>query len=207
MPDKPQELLVIEKEGGEIVHSYMAIEVHDEQGLTDAAVALANIRSFLKKAEDTRKALVQPLNDHVKWINDQFKVATNPMKDADAHVSTLIQDYRAMIEQARVIEQNSLWREAEDRREAAELAGEPSPIPEAIAPIVEGGARIIATDSGQMQFMKVNKWEIEEEELIPREFLIADLAAITKAVKEGRKEIQGIKIWTVDVPVIRGKSG
>jgi len=112
-----------------------------------------------------------------------------------------------MVEAARVKEQKRLQKLAENRQERAEAAGKPSPIPEAIAPIVEGGPRIITTDDGQMQFMTVWKWEEVDINLIPREHLILDSAKITRLVKAGVRELLGIRIWSEEVPVIKGSNG
>lgn len=209
MPDKPPELQVLEREVLDQGPGYMAIQVDDEDALAYAAGALQQIRAFLKRAEEIRKSLVKPLNDHVKWINEQFAKATDPMKSADTYVSGQIQQYRTMVEAARVKEQKRLQDLADKRKDRADAAGRPSPIPEAIAPIVEGGPRVVTTDDGQMQFMKVRKWEITDADSIPREYLIPDSAAISKLVKAGLKDgvIPGIRVWSEEVPVIRGGNG
>jgi hypothetical protein len=40
-------------------------------------------KSQYKRAEDARKTLVKPLNDHVKWINSQFKSTTNELNQIE----------------------------------------------------------------------------------------------------------------------------
>jgi len=55
-------------------------EVSDDDSLSKAGDLYKIIGSQEKKSEDARKKLVQPLNLHVKWINNQFKPLTERLK-------------------------------------------------------------------------------------------------------------------------------
>lgn len=48
-------------------------EVNNDESLSKAGDLYKIIDTQLKKGEDARKSLVSPLNNHVKWINAQFK--------------------------------------------------------------------------------------------------------------------------------------
>lgn len=45
---------------------------------------------------------------------------------------------------------------------------------------------------------KVWKFEIEDESLVPREFLIVNETAIRVAIREGKREIAGVRIYQED---------
>jgi hypothetical protein len=69
-------------------------------------------KSQFDQAEDARKAITGPLNDHIKWINDQFRPITSAFSAAKEKVSV----------------KAAAWKQAEDKRvreeeEAARKAG------------------------------------------------------------------------------------
>jgi hypothetical protein len=63
-------------------------------------------QSQINMSEDARKAIVQPLNDHVGWINDQFRPITNALKAAKDKVSG----------------KAAIWKRGEDKRVREEAA-------------------------------------------------------------------------------------
>jgi len=86
-----------------------------ERSEIDTAEAFANATDFVKicqgqvnSLEDARKAITGPLNDHVKWINDQFR----PIRETIEKAKKVVSDKAAT------------WKRAEDKRvrEEAEKA-------------------------------------------------------------------------------------
>jgi len=78
--------------------------------------------SQFNSAEDARKAVTGPLNDHVKWINSQFKPITDALTAAKQKVSV----------------KAATWKQAEDKRvreeeEAARKAAEEQALKDAEA--------------------------------------------------------------------------
>ncbi len=78
--------------------------------------------SQYNQAEDARKAITKPLNDHVKWINAQFKPITDALTAAKKKVS----------------EKAAAWKREEDKRireeeEAARKAAEEQALKDAEA--------------------------------------------------------------------------
>ena len=69
-------------------------DVQTPEAEVRAAEFLKQIKMRVDIAETARKKLVQPLNDHVKMINDEFKKTTVPLKDADLLVRRGMTTYR-----------------------------------------------------------------------------------------------------------------
>lgn len=82
----------------------------------------------IKKAEDVRTGLVGPLNDHVKWINAQFKPVTEALKTAKAEMETKGGKWKreedARIRAAAEAERKRIEEEALKEAAAAEKAGD-----------------------------------------------------------------------------------
>ncbi len=108
----------------------------------------------INQAEDARKAIVGPLNDHVGWINDQFRPITNAVQQAKQIVSTKAAKWKseeddrvrlAAIEEQRLADEQAL-KDAEAASEAGdeeradailEVAAE-TPAPVMKAPVARG---------------------------------------------------------------------
>ena len=68
----------------------------------------------LKLNEDARTKLVKPLNDHVKWINSEFKKITEPLTKAIARVRGLMQTHADRVEQMRIENEKALQKKRDD---------------------------------------------------------------------------------------------
>lgn len=75
------------------------------------------ISTKIKAAEEARTALVKPLNDHVKWINGQFKPTTETLEQAKQLLMAKMTRFAQLQEQ----EQARLRAEARAREEAEAL--------------------------------------------------------------------------------------
>jgi len=157
-------------------------------------------RSQKSSLEDSRKSLTQPLNDHVKWINDQYRPISQ----------TLDESYKIMTDKG------TTWKRAEDKRvreeaaetqrladeqalkdaEAASEAGDDkraddildvaaaTPAPETRAPAVRG------TLTGASGSTKTN-WKGEVK--------FDDIQEVCKAIAEGKLPSNMIKDWNKTV--------
>lgn len=73
----------VQSVGTELLAQARRAEIIDADSAARMTDLLGIVKAQLKKAEDARKALVKPLNDHVKWINNQFKDAGQALVEAD----------------------------------------------------------------------------------------------------------------------------
>ena len=195
---RPAEVVALEAPRDDLISRGMSIAVNDAGSQKIAGAMLLETRSLIKQIETARLALTGPLNDHVRFINSQFKPLSNPLTQLDTHLSGQITAYRRVLEMERLKEQERL-RKKEEKRQPASL------LPEVIVPLVRKQEKKIETDGGDLSFMSVPKWEIADYDLIPKEYFILNEAIITKLVKGGIPSIPGIRIYKEDVPVNRSR--
>lgn len=105
-----------------IVERAKAIEVRTEAEAIAAGAFLVEVKEATTQAEAARKALVKPLNDHVKFINGTFKEKTGPLAEADTIVRGKVVTFERGQAQLRQAEQERVEREAREQREREEKA-------------------------------------------------------------------------------------
>lgn len=154
----------------------------------------------LKSADDARKAIVQPLNDHVKWINDQFRPITAALTTAKGKVEVKAAAWKRE-EDKRVREEAAkAQREADEQAlkdaEAASEAGDDeradailevaaeTPAPDTRAPVGRGAL------TGASGSTKTN-WKGEVK--------FDDIQEVCKAIAEGKLPSNMIKDWNKTV--------
>lgn len=172
---------------------YPKPSVDDEHDLGLAAEALNIIRAWVKRIEDARTALVKPLNDHVAWINGQFRELTEPVKGADLRIKALMSQYRTRLEQERQAEIRR--REEAARANVNVETGELPPVT-----VVPAAPTTIQTPTGGATFRTIWKWEVVDMEKVPRMFLAVDPGKLTAAVRQGVRDIPGVRIYSEEVP-------
>lgn len=155
---------------------------------------LSLISQLTKSIEELRKEYVSPINEHLKSVNIEFKTLTEPLALADKTTRTKILAWRTEQERLR-LEAEDINRMKDDlvKREAALNEGvitidtKPVTVPEA-------PAKIVRTDVGNLGTTKTWKFEVENIDLVPREYLMPDMVKIGKVVRAG-VNIPGIKSW------------
>ena len=86
------------------------VEITDNETYTRAADLMKVNNSQMKAADDARKVLVQPLNAHVKFINDQFRPKTAKFTENKSNLQAKL-DVWARAESARIAEEERIARE------------------------------------------------------------------------------------------------
>ncbi len=175
-------------------------EVTDMKSFENATDFVKICQGQYNSAEDHRKALTGPLNDHVKWINEQFRPITDSFTAAKKKVSDKAaiwkraEDKRvreAAIEEQRIADEQAI-KDAEaaqevgdeDRAEAIlEVAAE-TPAPISRAPAARG------TLTGATGSTKTT-WKGEVK--------FDDIQEVCKAIAEGKLPSNIIKDWNKNV--------
>jgi hypothetical protein len=155
---------------------------------------LSVISKLGKAIESMRKEYVSPIKDHLKSVNSQFDILTDPLDKADKTTRNKILAYRVEQERKRKeIEEINRMREEAARKEAALNEGV---ITESAAPVPvpEAQPKTVHTDMGNLGTQKVWKFEVEDFEKLPNEYKVADLVKIGKVVRAG-VNIPGVKAW------------
>lgn len=132
----------VTQEVSSVVERARAIEVQTPEQAQIATGFLTEIAAAKRKGEKARRFLVDPLNEHVKAINERFKGPRSELEEADDLVRQKVLAYEREQEQARAQEQARLdaerraaeeQAEAERRRKAQEAAEAESAAAEAEA--------------------------------------------------------------------------
>ncbi len=182
------------------------IKVDTKEETVNASEVLKRITAKKKEFEVTRKALVKPLNDHVKNINQMFKDSVGPILVVETDIKNKLLTFRkkeaAELEKKRQEErekqeaefkkkQKEDLKNAENRKEKKEIKNQEF---EADTKELEQD-KSIKTESGTVRTRKVWKFQIINRDDIPREYLKVDEVSIRQAItKNGVREIPGVEI-------------
>ena len=201
--ESPQVILV--GKIAEVAAECMAIEVKDERTSVIASDALTRVRAFLKGIDEEAHAYIKPRNDFIKNFRIRITSLCGDLVKAQSHLTNELLGYRQRIESARQKEQARLDRLAQKRFERAEAQGKPSPIPEAISPVVTGPPKSIRTDIGGVSFRQQWHFVVTNPDLIPKEYWDISqsrLDAAARNLKEKTNIPGGYASWE-EVPVTR----
>jgi len=118
------------------------VAVTDEDSLSKAGDLYKIIMNQIKKGDESRTSLVKPLNDHVKWINNQFKPLTTQLTKLKNEVKAKMDVFVSAKRKLELEEAAKVKKAAED--EALKLAAqlEKAGNTEAAANVVEAAAAL-----------------------------------------------------------------
>jgi hypothetical protein len=161
-----------------------------------------SLMSGLKKAiESKRKEYVDPINAHLKDINDKFKLISDPLAQADSMTRTKVLAYRAEVERIRKeTEEINRKRLEAAQQEAALNNGEISEEIK-VLDVPPPPPTHTRTEVGTLGTQMIRKWELVDFKLLPDEYKIPDASRIGKVVRAGIPSIPGVRIW--EEPTLR----
>lgn len=193
-PQADQAVIALHEQSLKLEQYAKALVITSDGDVKSATNDLSIISGLKKAIEEKRKEYIQPINDHLKAVNEAFKTFTEPLKQADQITRHKILDYRAEQERRRQEAEKIARLEQEAAERKAALTGEPIVVPE-----VEGTAPSAPShyraEMGTLGKIMVRKWEVEDMALVPEEYKMLDSARLTKVVKAGIPSIPGIRIW------------
>ncbi len=145
---------------------------------------LQDVKGRWKDIEAKRKSLTDPLNTVLKRINEMFSPPLTALKSAEVAIKSKLAAAEA---------------EARQRAQQALLAASEaaaSADAEAVTEAIEAHDTAVQIPQAEgLQYRQLWTFEIENESLIPREFLIPDVRAL-KALATAQKErasVPGVK--------------
>lgn len=147
----------------------------------------------IKRIEELRIKFTKPLNDHVKMINAQMKEQADPFLKMQAEIDAKVLAFRKEqkakddAEEARKLK---IREAANEKREEKGIA----PIMEPVQ-TVERAASTVKAAEGAMTFRKNWTYEVIDPTKVPREYLTVNTTAIGIAVRQGVREIEGVRIY------------
>lgn len=184
-----------------------ALIIKTNQGYESAAQLLKTIKGNLATIEDARTRITKPLNDSLREVNAQAKLAAAPFLEDERTIKGAMIAYSDEQDRIRAEEQRRA-NEAADReqhrlREIAERAaakgqeGKAERFEERAAQVVAPIAQAAAPAVRGIAIPKVWAFVIEDAALVPREYLIVDETKIRKVVAamKGDTKIAGVRVF------------
>lgn len=186
-------------------------EIKTNVSYTLAAEELQRIKGSLKKLDVVRKSITQPMDAAKEAVMDLFRAPADQLKEAETQIKSAMGAYQTELnkkaEEARREAEAAATAERERLALAAAKAAEEGRHDDAVA-ITETVADVVAlpvavrsapTVKG-ISFSKVWKFEIIDESLIPRMYLLVDETSIRKVVGalKGKTNIPGVRVFEED---------
>jgi len=178
-------LAPIKKQVSSIIKSAGSLKINSAPGLVEATDILGKIKSVGREIKEKRDSIIKPLNEAKNNAMDLFRPLESDWSEAERIVKkkmTIFGDQQA--EKAREKEVK-ITEQIESGKMDIEKGAEKL---DKITP-----ANKVEADNGSIQFRMVKRVVIENQDLIPREYLVPDMVKINKVAKAGIK-IAGIKV-------------
>jgi|GEM_PF-2400646 len=176
--------------------------IRDPETNAKAADWAVETKKLLKRLEELRKKIVGPYNSYLTQVNGFFKLYTEPLMQAETYLSRQLGNYRQFQEnEARRIkaeqeaETRKIQKQLEDEAAAAkakDIHYEPAPIVAPVAPEIQ---RVTRTSGGSTSQRKDWTFEVENESLIDREFLMLNEKKLREHIKGGLRNTPGVRIF------------
>lgn len=196
-------LLEFEKSVNELLSEGKKVTIVQDANQDQVAISLAaRMKKIFNRLEEIRLHFVGPHWDYKKKVDNFFKKYTDPLQAGEKELGRKSGSFRLLLEQERRrqeaqqrAEADALQKRLDDEAKEAKKAGVPFEAVTALAPVMAPLPKVTRTEEGSAS--GVHKWtfEIEDADLVPREFLVPDEKLIRQAVKDGRREIPGCRIF------------
>lgn len=170
-------------------------------------------KAQFKKLEDDRKSWVKPLNEQVKRLNGMFKIQQEPFtkieKIAKDKIGKFMAEEEERQEKIRKDEQEKADREALAAATKASASGDEAQADAILDQSIAAGDKepekaIVRGNLGSSTSTRsVWKHEVVDPGKVPSKYMMVDESAIKAAVKNGERDIPGIRIYEDKQVVIR----
>lgn len=192
-----------------VVRQANAMTVESAEAETVAYEAVGVAKKMLREAEVRRKAITQPLDNAKKETMRLFKDLTAPLEEAVGVMTGKITAYRdeqeriaAEAERKRLADLAELEAkriEAEEKAESRKTAkGQANAL--AIADAIDDQMTELeqveyVPDVGSATVASVWTYQIVDDEAVPREFCSPDRGKLRQAVRDGIRQIAGVRVY------------
>ncbi len=195
-----------EEATGMVAQAHQIAIINDVDGEARAAEMLKKVKTMYKTIENKRLELTRPLNEGLRNVNAMFKAYSAPLEEAERIIKAGMTKFR---QQAEFQAKELLRLKAENEARQAIATAQDTLDPEAIKKAQEAelalktandaAPRTVNTESGQVRYRKVWKFEIIDAEQLPRAYLMPDEKKIKDTINLGMP-IAGVRSWVESVP-------
>ena len=172
-------------EAKQIAEVASAIKIKTSDHYLEAGECLKEIKTRQKELEAQRKTITKPLMAAKRSVAALFSPPMTSLKDAETAIKKGMTTYQRDVAE----------RQEKALRDAKEASEEGAP--QAKVRKLLDKAQVSAPKVEGVSIRKVTKFEIEDEELLPRYLLEPDMKKIRNAVLSGTK-VPGVRVWEED---------
>jgi len=178
-----KEIQILKKQVSPLLKEANSYNINSIKAVDKASIFLKKVRDVESDIEQKRLKITKPLNQSLKEINNTFKQLKEPLIEARTYLTRKIIDWKT-IEQKRLEVEETRRRKIQ---EAHEAKGH-----EVKAPIVLERPE---NKIGNTQTRKVWTFEVVDFSKLPNEYKSLDQVAVNQAIRNGIKEIKGLRIY------------
>ena len=183
-----------------------ALIVSDDMSMVAASDDLNKVSELKRAIETLRTSYTAPLNSHLKEVNALFKEVAAPIDAADKTVRGKVLSYQAEVNRRKSEIERLNAEKMRLAQEEMRINGELSQ-PVDLMPETDEAPRIITTTGGEVTTKQIWKWELVDIRLVPSEYLIVNEKKVGREVREGARDIPGIKIYPEDILSVKPHAG
>lgn len=194
LPDQTK-LITIKQEVDEFLYNNQVVVIKSQQDFLTASDTLKIISQKIKKVEEKRKEYTAPLDESKKRIMADFQAITKPLEEFVAAVKEKMIEWQK-IEQKRLDEEQKKLEAEALKKAKAEGKSE-------VEVAIVNNIKTQRADFSTATLKKIWTFEVISEIEIPREYLTVDEKKIKEAIKNGVREIKGVKIYQEESLAIR----
>lgn len=190
------------------------IEIADSVAYDQAGAKLKELKQYTKSIEDNKKTDIKPLKDGIKALEDKYNKPLKILKEADEIIRSKMNKYINEEMQRRAEAEAEAKRQAEEEalKKALELeeikkqADKYDPITaKAMINSVEDKQNDLINQTAKTEAIDLSTdnnivskvWDFDLVDLsaVPLEYITLNEKAVRQAIREGVREINGIKIY------------
>ena len=196
-----QEIQKLDKHAQAIVQyevAALAMEVTSDDTLSGAALFVKDLRSQTNQIESDRKELVKPFNDGVKAINSKARALIAPLntiKSAIERKMLSYQDKKREEEARERREAEAAALEAAQKAEEEDRHADAEKIIEKAVEVKPKKTEAVSAPEVTTTVRKTWKFEVINPGEVPRVYLTIDEGKIRLSVKDGARNIPGVRIY------------
>jgi len=188
-----QELAPIKSQVSKAVSAATALEIKTADQMTNATDILGKIKTVGKMIKSKKETITKPLNEALRNARAFFAPLEKQFNDAERIVKNKMLDYQ----RAEMAKATKKTEKIENKVESGKMSFD-----KAADKIEEATPeKTVEANLGAVQFRTIKQVIIEDESLLPREYLVPDMVKIKKVALAG-VSIAGVKV--VDKQVVAG---
>ena len=175
-----------------------ALKIVDDDSNVRGTAMVNQVNMLLKSIKQTVDNLIVEPNNYVKSVRNFAKPFNSKLDDLKRNLKQKIGDYGYHLELKRREEEKRAKEEIERRnkklRDEAKKKGVDAPqLPKQQMPITK--KTVTRSDAGSATTHMEWSYEVIDEQIIPREYVMPDHRQIKAAIKAGSRQIPGLRIF------------